>query len=153
MLCAFSFVSCTSDDAGPIEPIVTPDPINTTLYFKFSANGQEYSFEPETVGSMQKLIMGYKFENNSLTRVSLWMPLNPTLGTHQLIDAPLTDANINTMYSANYMNEEDIYEATTGTVTILEMDNEYITGTFNFTGTKDGGATTTVSNGTFRAYK
>ena len=153
MLCAFSFVSCSSDDATTDQPIVNPDPIDTTLYLKFSANGQAYSFEPETIGSLRKLIMGGIMENDSYTRLSLWMPVNPTIGTHQLVDATVTDANINTLYTADFWIGDDVFDATSGTVTITEIDSEYIKGTFSFTGTKDGGATTTISNGSFRAYK
>ena len=152
MVCAFSFVSCSSDDSAHNEPIVNPDPIDTTLYLKFTANDQEYSFEPETIGSLRKLIMGGKMNNNSYTRLSLWMPKIPTLGVHQFSTATVTDQNINTLYSGDFWLGDDVFDATSGTINITEMDAEYIKGTFSFTGTTDSGATKTISNGTFRAY-
>ena len=138
--------SCSSDDADPAIA-------DTALYLKFTANNINYSFDPETIGSEKKLIMGTKFENNVVSRLSLWMPTNPTIGTHAFVDDTASDDISNLLYTADFWLGMDVYNATAGSITITDMDSEYIKGTFFFTGTNSNGSTTTVSNGTFRAYK
>ena len=143
-LCFFTLSSCSSDDPAPANN-------EAELYIRFAANGQQFSFEPETIGSIKKLIMGNKFENNVVSRISLWMPTNPTIGTHAFVDDTSDDIS-NIAYTADFWQGMDVYDATAGSITITSIDGEYIKGTFNFTGTNSNGATTTVSNGTFRAY-
>lgn len=144
-LCFLTLFSCSSDDPAPANN-------DAELYIRFSANGQQYSFEPETIGSMKKLIMGTKFENDVVSRISLWMPTNPTIGTHVFTDDASDDLS-DFSYTADFWLGVDVYDATAGNVSITDMDGEYIKGTFNFTGTNSDGSTVTVSNGTFRAYK
>lgn len=145
MLCFFTLSSCSSDDSSPSNE-------DTELYIKFSADGQQYSFEPETITSLKKLIMGLKFENNVVSRISLWMPTNPTIGTHAFVNAAESDEIFDLPYTADFWLGEEVYDATSGEFTITDIDDEYIKGTFSFIGTNSDGATIIVSNGTFRAY-
>ena len=144
-LCLFILSNCSSDDPVPVDE--TPE-----IYLKFFANNQQFIFEPETFTSLQKLINGYIFANDSITRVSLWMPVSPSVGTHQLQNVSATTTNIDTLYSASFWLEDDVFVATTGSITISDIDTDYIKGTFSFTGTSSDGATITISNGTFIAY-
>ena len=147
MLFVFTLSSCSSDDPAPSNQ-------DTELYIRFSANGQQYSFEPETITSLQKVVAGYKFENNFLTRISLTMPVVPTVGVHETIvmDGSEPVGDVDTEYSAFFWIGDDIYESTSSTITITAIDSDYIKGTFSFTGVTSSGAIMMISNGTFTAY-
>lgn len=146
---SLSLVSCSSDDSGDTTNV---DPVGST-YLKFNLNGQDYSFEPETMTTMQMLVRGDKHIDGVFHSISLWMPKVPTVGSHPITDAFPTDANINTLYNANVWVGQEIVDATSGTMVITEITENYIKGTFSFTGSNDNGTTATVTNGSFRSLK
>lgn len=147
-LFSLTFVACSSDDNSPSGGNNTPD----GLYLKFTADGVDYNFEPATLTSLQKHIMGYTGTDEDHVRLSLWMPVEPTVGTHQLTDDFPTDDNLDTHYSGFYYKGDMTFDSTSGTITISTIDDEYITGTFSFTGTDFEGNTVAITNGSFKAY-
>ncbi len=147
VLFSLSFVACSSDDNSSGNGGNQDD----ELYIRFTVNGQTYDFEPSTLTSLSKHIMGVDDFNDVNTRISLWMPLNPTLGSHAITDDFPSEDNPD-VYNAEVWLGDDIIEGTSGTLIITEIDEEYIKGTFNFSGTNEDGQTVTVTNGSFRAY-
>lgn len=145
VLFSLSFVACSSDDSSGSS--------DSELYLKFTVNGVNYDFEPETLTSLQKMIMGQQDINNVTTRLSLWMPVTPIVGSHAITDDTPTDANIATLHNAAFYVGDDTYDAISGTLVVTEMDSEYLKGTFTFTGEDENGATVSVTNGSFRAYR
>lgn len=145
VLFSLSFIACSSDDNSSGNGGNQDD----ELYIRFTVNGQSYDFEPATLGSLQKHIMGVDDPNDVNTRISLWMPVDPVLGSHAIT----TDfSNLDTAYNAEVWLGDDTIEGTSGTLIITEVNEEYVKGTFNFSGTNENGQTINVTNGSFRAY-
>lgn len=149
VLFSLSFVACSSDDSSNDNNNNATD----DLYLKFTVNGVNYDFEPETLTSLQKLIMGLQETNNVTTRLSLWMPVTPTVGSHTITDDTPTDANIGTLHNAAFYVGDDSYDAISGTLVITELTDDIVKGTFSFVAEDINGATVTVSNGSFRANR
>ncbi len=149
VLLSLSFVACSSNDSSNDENNNT----NDELYLKFTVNGVNYDFDPETLTSLQKLIMGQKDINNITTRLSLWMPVTPTVGSHSITDDTPTDANLTTLHNAAFYVGNNTYEAVNGTLIVTELGSNYVKGTFNFVAEDINGVTVTVSNGSFRANR
>lgn len=147
VLFSLSFIACSSDDDS------SGDGGEDSLYIKYTVNGVNYDFEPATITSLQKLIMGEQEINSVYNRISLWMPVTPTVGSHAITDETPNDTNLETLHNAELWVGDATYTATSGTLVVTEMDNEYLKGTFTFTGEDENGATVSVTNGSFRAYK
>lgn len=145
VLFSISFLGCSSDDDS------SGGNDDNSLYIRFTLNGEDYDFEPETLTSLRTLILGDEDVNNVYTRISLWMPAEPSTGTHTISDDFPSDANLSTLYSANVWIGEEVIDASSGILVITELGDEYVKGTFSFTGTNDEGTTATVTNGSFRA--
>jgi len=142
---SLSLVSCSSDDSSGTN--------EEELYLRFTVDGTNYNFDPETITSLSRLIEGNQENNSIFTRISLWMPVTPVVGSHSITDDLPNDDNIDTLYNADFWLGDVTYTATTGTFEVTEFNNEYIKGTFSFTGEDENGNTKTISNGTFRAYR
>jgi hypothetical protein len=140
---ATTFAGCSSDDGGGS----TQD----GLYLKFTYEGQQYNFEPETLTSLQKLIMGMEDVNDIQTRLSLWMPENPTTGTFNITDDTVTDANLNTLHNAILYVGDATYDGITGTMVITSVTDQYVIGTFSFSAVNANGVTVEVTSGSFKA--
>jgi hypothetical protein len=140
-----SFLACSSDASS--------DNNNDDVYLKFTANGQNYDIDPQTINSMQKLIFGQNETSSVVTRLSLWMPVTPTVASHAITDDTPTDNNINTLYNAELDLGSETYIGISGTLVVTELTNEHIKGTFTFIGENASGATITISNGSFRAFR
>lgn len=149
VLFSLSFVACSSDDAASPD-INNPD---ETLFIKYTLNGQQYDFEPETLTSLQILVRGDGQVNGVYNSISLWMPTEPSVGSHPITDEFPTDSNIATLHNANVWVGDEIVDASSGTMVITEVGDEYVEGTFSFSGTNDNGTTANVTNGSFRALK
>ncbi|WP_317245662.1 DUF6252 family protein [Flavobacterium amniphilum] len=117
-------------------------------YLKFKVGGQSYNYEPQTLTSSKTLVDGYTGNGNTLKRISLWMPNEVTTGTYSITDTP---SNLDT-YNASYSSEgESIYiDGTSGTITITSVTEDYVKGTFSFSG-DNGGTTVNITNGEFKA--
>lgn len=147
VLFSLSFIACSSDDDS------SGDGGEDSLYIKYTVNGVNYDFEPATITSLQKLIMGEQEINSVYNRISLWMPVTPTVGSHAITDETPNDTNLETLHNAELWVGDSTYTATSGTLVVTEMDSEYLKGTFTFTGEDENGATVSVTNGSFRAYR
>ncbi|KIX22061.1 hypothetical protein SY27_05170 [Flavobacterium sp. 316] len=145
ILITLSFASCSSDDSS--------NNGESELYIKYTFNSVSYDFEPTTITSLQKLIMGEKEINSVYNRISLWMPTNPSLGSHEITDETPTNNNLETLHNAELWVGNDTYTATSGTIVVTEINDEYIKGTFTFTGDDGNGTTVSVTDGSFRAYR
>jgi len=141
--------ACSSDDSGENNN----NNNNDGLYLKYSMNGKEYSFEPETMTSLQKAISGEGEVDGVQNRITLWMPKEPAIGSHTITDEFPNESNLDVLCNAYVVIDEEIVDATSGTLIITAVDDEYIVGTFSFSGTNDGGTAANVTNGSFRAYK
>lgn len=146
VLFSLSFIACSSDDNSSGGE-------DDNLYIRFTANEQQYNFEPETITSLQRLIMGDEDVNDIYTRVSLWMPVIPTTGSYSITNDTPNDENLETLYNAELWIGDDTYVGSSGTLIVTEVGDEYVKGTFSFTGTNEAGTAITVTNGSFRAYR
>ena len=140
-----SFIGCSSDDSsnGGSEE---------ALFLKFTYNGQQFNLEPATITSLQKLIIGNEEVNNVQTGLSLWMPENPSVGSYTITDETPSDANLSTLHNASLSIGDSMFEASTGTLVITQITDDYISGTFSFSGTDENGVSAAVTNGSFKAY-
>ncbi|RAR50465.1 DUF6252 family protein [Flavobacterium lacus] len=141
-----SLTSCSSDDSSTNN--------DDELYVRFTLNGEQKEYmDPATITSLRRLILGDDMESAEYERISLWMPVVIETGTFTITSDTPTDANLETLYSANIWMGEEVIDASTGTLVITDLDAEYVKGTFSFSGTNDEGTTVVVTNGTFRAYR
>jgi hypothetical protein len=142
-----SLSSCSSDDDSSANN-------DDELYVRFTLNGEQKEYiDPATITSLRKLILGDNQGSNVYERISLWMPTVIEIGTFEITGDTSTDANLSTLYSADIHMDEQVIEASMGTLNITLLDDEFIEGTFSFSGTNDQGTGVTVTNGTFRAYR
>ncbi|HRE77649.1 MAG TPA: DUF6252 family protein [Flavobacterium sp.] len=109
--------------------------------------------DPATITSDRKLILGDNQGSSDNGKISLWMPADIETGTFTITDATSTASNLETLYSADIWMDDEVIDASTGALVITELDDEYVKGTFSFSGTNDEGTSVTVTNGTFRAYR
>lgn len=135
-------VSCSKDDNN--------NTTNDELYLRFTTNGTAYDIaDPETLTSLSTAIDAQQGADASMRRVTLFIPNDATVGTHDITDEP---SNVDA-YGAVYYQGNDITVAgTSGTLTITSKDADYVKGTFTFSGV-DGttGDPYTVTIGSFRA--
>jgi hypothetical protein len=137
-------LSCSSDDNGS-------NGTSDDMYVNFKLNGELVELiEPATTSSLASVISASEGEGNTLKYIALWMPNEPTLGSHAITLASPSDLDA---YTANMEIGNDVFfDAESGTLTVTSIDAEYIEGTFSFTGEHEG-TTYTVTEGEFRAYK
>jgi len=133
--------SCSSDDSKDDE---NENP--TTDFIKFKYKEKEYTYESEFTSSEAINISGTEGIDDTYKKVTLWLPLNATVGTHNVV---FDSSDLTTTYQANFsfMPEFNNANATSGTITITKV-TERIEGTFNFSGTQ-GDKTFTVTEGSF----
>lgn len=132
--------SCSSDDSPNEDQ-------TTTNFIKFNYKGKTYSYEPTLSTSLSMNIYGSEGIDNSYKKVSLWMPLKPTLGSHPIV---FDLSHLETTYQADFtfMPDFNNTDATAGTLNITVLTDKKIEGTFNFSGTKNN-ATFEVTEGSF----
>ncbi|HEX9978949.1 MAG TPA: DUF6252 family protein [Flavobacterium sp.] len=143
VIIAAATFSCSDDDNDNND--------NDDLYVRFTQNNIDYDMDdPLTAGSFNMAINGDTGSGNDLRRMVLFIPFNPTEGTHE-VENDLFDE---TAYGARYTIGEDVVAyATDGTITITDVNDEFVTGTFSFVMTdSETDATYTISEGSFRAY-
>jgi len=133
--------SCSSDDSKEDE-----NENAETDFIKFKYKDKEYKYEASFSSSEAINISGFEGIDNTYKNITLWLPLNATVGTHNVV---FDSSNLTTTYQANFsfMPEFNNANATSGTITITKV-TERIEGTFNFSGTQ-GDKTFTVTEGSF----
>ncbi len=151
VLFSLALTSCSSDDSSSTVPPVIDEPQVEQLHIKFKLNNDQYSFEPSTLLSLQRNIMGESYVNDVFKGISLWMPVTPTVGTHPITDATPTDANIASLYNVEVWIADTRYPADAGSMIITEVSTEFVKGTFTCSGTDETGQPFTIINGSFKA--
>lgn len=143
ILCTLFLTGCSSDDSS--------NDSDGDTYIRFTVNGQNYDYNPETIVSLITSINGNEGVDDTYKYISLTLPNNYTEGTYSFV---LPDPNDVESYNAYYESEgENIYvDASSGSITITSVEAEYVSGTFSFSG-DNGGSTISITNGSFRAPK
>ena len=143
VLVAIMGMSCSSDDDAGSS--------SDEMYLRWTQGGTSYDIEdPATVSSLSTVITASQGTDASMRMLSLWMPNNATVGTHPIVHSNGSQIDV---YSANLSIGSDVMvDSASGTITITSIDDEYIKGTFSFTGTDADGLPYTITNGSFRAY-
>lgn len=137
--------SCSSDDSTS-----NNDVINDATYINFKVNGTQSNMpEPTTMTSMMASISNTEEVGEDIRSIVLTIPVDATVGSHEITDASPADL---TAYSAHYAMGDVSFDAVSGTMNITSIGDEYMEGTFAFTGEYEGTAFV-ISEGTFRAYK
>lgn len=131
--------SSSSDDDGGSDD----------TYIKFKVNGvQSNMLEPSTITSMAASIIGSEDVGSDIRTMILRTPSTAVAGTHALLDNP-SDL---TAYGASYSFGDVNIDATSGSMIITNIGEEYMTGTFSFSTVVEG-TTYNFTQGTFRVYK
>jgi hypothetical protein len=125
---------------------------SSDLFIKFTSGGTTYNNpDPETINSLAKTINYNTFLEDQPFQITLYMPLTPVLGTHDITDEP---SNVES-YGARYTNGVTDVEmtATSGIIDITEVTATLVKGTFSFSGSNGDGSIVEVTNGSFVALK
>lgn len=144
--CALVLSSCSSNDSDD-----NIDQESQEEFIKFTYNGTAYNFEPSVMTSLNMNIMGSTGIDNTYKKISLWMPLNVTKGSHNVV-YDLSELETTYQVSFSFMPAINNANATSGSINITAVDDKKIEGTFTFSGTS-GEQTFTVSEGSFRVLK
>lgn len=138
----FAF-SCSSSSSGS-------DGGNDDTYIKFKINGiQSNMIEPSTLTSLTASIFGSEEVAGDIRTLILRTPSTAAVGTHDIVDALPSDMGA---YGVSYSLGDISFEATSGTMTISSIGDEYMVGTFTCSGVY-GGTTYNITAGTFRVFK
>lgn len=141
---ATTFAGCSSDDGG--------GSTQSDLFIKFTVDGQQHNFDPSTFTTLQKVILGAGVQNNIQTSINLWMPASPSINSYQITNDTPTDTNLNILSNAIIIVDEVTYEATSGSLVITSVTQDYVEGKFSFTAVDENEATISVTGGSFKAY-
>lgn len=136
--------SCSSDNSSDDDSEQT----SQEDFIKFKYNEKVYTFDPSVSTSLSLLVAGSSGIDNTYKRVSLWMPLNFTVGNHKVV-YDLSQLTTTYQVTFSFLPEFDNADATSGNINITLINDKKIEGTFNFSGTKSG-KTFTVTEGSFR---
>jgi hypothetical protein len=136
--------SCSSNDSSD-------ESQTETDFIKFKYKGTSYTFDSGYQTSETLDISGSEGIDNTYKKISLWMPLDATVGSHPVV---YDLSNLETTYQANFtfMPSINNFNATAGTIKITVNDSKKIEGTFNFSGTKDE-QTIEITEGSFSISK
>ena len=138
----FTTLSCSNSESPSL------DGVPAGLYVQFKSNGTQYTLhDPVTLDLSNKKIDGLQGEGADLVSITLYMPLDPTIGTHFMTDSPSDNATYGAYFTLG--NSVDII-ANAGVITITSITADYISGTFSFSGL-NGSAVVEVTNGSFVA--
>ena len=135
--------SCSSDDSKDDENDDQP----TTDFIQFKYKESDYTYESSLSSSGNINISGSTGIDDTYQKVTLWLPLNPTVGSHNVVFDSL---NLTTTYQASFSFKPELTNAsaTSGTINITKLTANRIEGTFSFSGTQ-GDQTFTVTQGRF----
>jgi hypothetical protein len=144
LMTVFTF-SCASDDSSS-----NNNGNNDDTYINFKIDGTQVNMsEPTTITSLMTSISNSQEAGEDFRSIVLTIPVDASVGSHSITDASPSDL---TAYSAHYSMGDVTFDAVTGTMNITSMGEEYMEGTFSFSGEYEG-TTYHVTEGTFRSYK
>jgi hypothetical protein len=136
-------ISCSSD-SNSNEGFAT--------YMRFTMNGQYFDVpNPSTdaTGSSGSIMAPGFFGDEPDQIFVIDMPFLPTIGEHPFV-LYTSEPGI---YAANFqMSPGTSFESESGSIKITSVGNDFVKGTFSFTGTSNG-TTYTVTNGKFRSFR
>ncbi len=142
MVFVFTTISCSNTESPSL------DGVPQGLYIQFKSNGTQYTIsDPITIELTNKKIDGLQGADASLVSITLYMPLDPTIGTHFMTATPSDDDTYGGYFTLG--NSVDII-SNGGVITITSITSDFITGTFSFSG-MNGSAVVEVTNGSFVA--
>ncbi len=147
---ALTAVSCSEDNSA--STLINDD--LGDVHLKYTYNNVEYGvINPLTYNLTNKKIDAINGSGSNLKRITLYMPLNPTVGTHFITADPSDDSTYGA-YFVSQANNVDIL-ADTGIMTITNVTDDYVKGTFNFSGPNGPGGSVIVSvtSGSFLAER
>ncbi len=151
-----TFFSCSKDDNNPIQE-------NENYFLKVKIDGVDYS--TNTHVAMTLTTPGSLFFHSIVSIDSFTEENAPTFTLHMLLDDPIVERTYITGYVegvgvTTLTYTESIPWAATkggsGTITITEINDIYIEGTFSFTGvntTNNPNTTKVFTEGSFKAKK
>ncbi len=122
---------------------------NDEIFITFKANGTSYTMEPASSTSLKFRVSADQGLNSAYRDITLVMPVEYSLGAHTITDAP-SDLEA---YEASYSQGDVTIDGTSGALTITSLNEDYIEGTFNFTGNDSNGNSFNITDGSFRAYR
>lgn len=134
----------------PLSTDENPGSEDTEFFINFTVAGQDYSFEAYTADSLKRLVKGDNENPDDFKGISLGMPLDVAEGTYQIVDPIGSDLEA---YTAEYDSASDnLYlDAISGTIEITTLTDDYIEGTFNFSGEDESGNEIEITGGEFKA--
>src|SRR5690606_33990907 len=99
-------------------------------FLNFKLNGEQIEmFEPSCFIISSTIISAGEAEGEKV--IVIYMPINPSLGSH-VITAP--SENFDTYNVTFALTANTAFQATSGTLTLTSIDNDFIKGTFSFNG-------------------
>ena len=136
--------NCSSDDDSGTNN-------DTETFIRFNANGTDYDFsEPAIAQSANVSINGNQLTGGIITEnISIWLPIGFTTGTFQLTGDFGDPGDYKIFYDSQDIGI-DGFAPSVGELTLSSITNDFIEGSFSFSGT-DNGISITVTNGTFRS--
>lgn len=125
---------------------------DSPLLISYKYNNVAYNYAAGTYDSTKKEIKGEGGTTTQLKKISLFMPLSPTVGTHNITFSTTPNPN---SYEGHFESQAEglILNGTTGTINITSITNTRIIGTFSFTGLDSTGATVSITDGVFSAKR
>ena len=136
-------LACSSDDDGG----GGGNPNNDDIFITFKANGTLYTMEPYSAASMKVNIGASQGADDTHRGITLSMPLDFAIGSHQFTDSFEVDA-----YTASFSSGDISADAISGTLVITSITADYVEGTFHFTTEESEGVTFNITEGSFKAY-
>ena len=143
-LIGITVISCTKST-------LVEDTIPTGgTFIKFNQSNMSYTLNNPIITDLSNTkIDAFQGSDASLVSITLYMPLDATIGTHFMTDDPSDD---NT-YGAYYIQGNNVdMLANAGIITITSITENAIEGTFSFSGL-NGSAIVEVTNGSFIAVR
>ena len=117
-------------------------------FIKFKQNNISYNLSNPIITELTNTkIDAFQGADANLVGITLYMPLDASVGTHFMTDSPSDDET----YGAYYVQGNSIdMLANAGIITITSITETTIAGTFSFSGL-NGSATVEITNGSFIA--
>lgn len=137
-----TLTSCSNDDDGPS---------NSATYINFVVEGQEYNFKDIISAESQSLTLngnnGEGITDPGDTQIGIFLPVDPITGTFDFEGAFEGEHALS--FSSESMGF-DFDFAESGSITITEITEDFISGTFTAVITSDDDVTITIANGEFK---
>lgn len=132
-------LSCSSDDDSSND--------QSDIFFNFKIDGEQVNISGDedvyVSNSLVKAINGDDFANQRF--ITLRTPLDVTTGTYEIT------GNFNDDFTASFLMNDFSTSNESGTITITEVNDNIISGTFSFTATLDG-EEINITEGEFSAF-